>query len=320
MAELKFTDEEIKEIVKDYELDDEELLRAFQRIANCESMGITPSKQKIAVVVGGQPGAGKTNCITHSKNALGHNCVIIDNDAFRNYHPQVHEIKKYYPALFTDCTDQLSFKATPWLIDFMSDQGYNLIIHQTLKSNLIADDAITKLRNKGYVVIVRALAVSDLESKMSMIERSQALIEELGYCRWVPKKNHDVAYEGLPRTVEYIQNTGKYDMIEILRRGGNPAEPEVLYRSINPNVEDWRKATLADSNFETKPYTSNGAKTAREAVEIGRRKDRIKVIDGLLPRIAIAEDRASTPEEPIFINEVRDMLSEAVKSKPEANE
>ena len=94
----------------------------------------------------------------------------------------------------------------------------------------------------------------------------------------------------------------------------------LLYRSINPNVEDWRKATLADSNFETKPYTSNGAKTAREAVEIGRRKDRIKVIDGLLPRIAIAEDRASTPEEPIFINEVRDMLSEAVKSKPEANE
>ena len=317
MAQIKYTDEEIKEIVHDYELSDEELEAAFARIAQSESLGMIPSQQKIAVVVGGQPGAGKTNCITNTKRALNHNCVIIDNDAFRNYHPLVNEIKRYYPSLFTDCTDQLSFKATPRMIDMMSDAGFNLVIHQTLKSNLIADDAITKLRDKGYIVIVRALAVSDLESKMSMIERSQALIEELGYCRWVPKNNHDVAYAGLPKTVDYMQQSGKYDMIEILKRGGIPAEPEVLFRAVNPNIEDWRKQALADSNFATSEFSAHGEKTAKEAVENGRRNDRNKVMEGLLGRIKIAEDRASTPEETIYIDEIRELLASYVKQKGE---
>ena len=317
MAQIKYTDEEIKEIVHDYELSDEELEAAFTRIAQSESLGMIPSQQKIAVVVGGQPGAGKTNSITNTKRALNHNCVIIDNDAFRNYHPLVSEIKRYYPSLFTDCTDQLSFKATPRMIDMMSDAGFNLIIHQTLKSNLIADDAITKLRDKGYIVIVRALAVSDLESKMSMIERSQALIEELGYCRWVPKNNHDVAYAGLPKTVDYMQQSGKYDMIEILKRGGIPAEPEVLFRAVNPNIEDWRKQALAESNFATSAFSAHGEKTAREAVENGRKNDRNKVMEGLLGRIKIAEDRASTPEETIYIDEIRELLASYVKQKGE---
>lgn len=313
MEKEQYSEEEIQRVVRDYELTDKELEAAFARIARTESLGIIPGEKKIAVVVGGQPGAGKTNCITNTRRALNQNCVIIDNDAFRNYHPLVNEIKRYYPSLFTDCTDQLSFKATPRMIDIMSDAGYNLIIHQTLKSNVIADNAITKLREKGYVVIVRALAVSDLESKMSMIDRSQALIEELGYCRWVPKQNHDLAYAGLPNTVEYMEQSGKYDMIEILKRGGIPAEPEVLYRHVNPDIEDWRKEILAESDFETSEFAANGEKSAKEAVEKGRKADREKVMDGLLGRIGIAEARASTPEETIYIDELRDLLADYVK-------
>lgn len=318
MAKVNYTKEQIDRIVRDYELSEQQLESAFARIATTESLGMIPSECKFAVVVGGQPGAGKTNCITNSKRALEHNCVIIDNDAFRNYHPMVNDIKRYHPSLFTECTDQLSFKATPRMIDMMSDAGYNLIIHQTLKNNIIADDAITKLRNKGYVVIVRALAVSDLESKMSMIERSQALIEELGYCRWVPKQNHDLAYAGLPKTVEYMQQSGKYDMIEILKRGGVPAEPEVLFRQINPEAEDWRKQALEESNFATSPYAANGEKTAKEAVERGRKSDSDKVMESLIGRINIAEDRASTPEETFYIDEIRELFAKYVKTK--ANE
>ncbi len=315
MAKVNYTEAEAKQIADSYLLDDDALERAFTRIAYAESAGITPSEQKIAVIVGGQPGAGKTNCITNSRMALDQNCVIIDNDAYRNYHPMVNEIKKHHPSLFTLCTDQLSFKATPVMIDVMSDRGYNLIIHQTLKSNLIADDAITKLREKGYIVIVRALAVSDLESKMSMIERSQALIEELGYCRWVPKNNHDVAYAGLPKTVEYMQQSGKYDMIEILKRGGIPAEPEALFRMVNPDIPEWRKKALKESNFATSNFSASGARTPRDAVEKGRLADREKVMQTLLGRIKIAEDRASTPEEPIYIDEVKDLLAQYLQSK-----
>ncbi len=310
----KFTQEEISDIVKDYNLSEEELEYAFNRIAMCESLGVSPSQNKIAVVVGVQPGAGKTNCIANSKMSLGaNNCVIIDNDAFRNYHPQVNEIKRYYPSLFTDCTDQLSFKATPWMIDHMSDMGYNLIIHQTLKNNMIADDAITKLRNKGYVVIVRALAVSDLESKMSMIERSQALIEELGYCRWVPSKNHDVAYEGLPKTVEYIENSGKYDMIEILKRGGVPTYPEVLYRKINPNIEPDKKDVLMASNFSTNEFSRIGTSSASESVRRAREKDSKNVMKTLMGRIETATNRSSTTEETTNIEEIKQLFAKYLK-------
>ncbi len=317
MAKINYTEEEARQIADSYLLSDEELERTFGRIAYTESMGIVPSKQKFAIVVGGQPGAGKTNCITHSRNALDQNCVIIDNDAYRNYHPNVADIKKHYPSLFTLCTDQLSFKATPVMIDKMSDAGYNLIIHQTLKNNVIADNAISMLRDKGYIVIVRALAVSDLESKMSMIERSQALIEELGYCRWVPKNNHDVAYEGLPKTVDYMQQSGKYDMIEILKRGGVPTRPEALFRIVNPDIPDWKKQALAESKFDSTNFSATSARTAKEAVDRGRSVDREKVVQTLMGRIKIAEDRASTPEEPVYIDEVKDLLAEYLKMKGE---
>ena len=320
MAKMRYTQEEINNIIESYKLSDEELAESFKRIAVCESMGMIPTEQKIAVICGGQPGAGKTNCITHSKRALDQNCVIIDNDAFRNYHPMVNDIKRNYPSLFTECTDQLSFKATPVMIDYMSDKGYNMIIHQTLKNNMIADDAITKLRNKGYVVIVRALAVSDLESKMSMIERSQALIEELGYCRWVPSKNHDVAYAGLPSTVDYMEKSGKYDMIEILKRGGIPAEPEVLYRKVNPNLEQWRVDVLNNSNFDTEKTSVNAATGPKDAVLKGRKADSEKIMGGLVGRILKAEEIATTPEETVYIDEVKNLMASYLKTKPESGD
>ena len=47
-------------------------------------------------VLGGQPGAGKSNLLEQISNNLDGNALIINADEFRRYHPQFDEIQAKY--------------------------------------------------------------------------------------------------------------------------------------------------------------------------------------------------------------------------------
>ena len=47
----------------------------------------TPQKNPIGFVLGGQPGAGKSNLIDKIRKEQGKNVIVINGDDFRKYHP-----------------------------------------------------------------------------------------------------------------------------------------------------------------------------------------------------------------------------------------
>lgn len=59
------------------------------------------------VILGGQPGAGKSKIITLSENELfkDGNVVEINGDDIRRYHPKAEEIFKNHDKLFAKLTD-----------------------------------------------------------------------------------------------------------------------------------------------------------------------------------------------------------------------
>ena len=302
----KFTPEQYMFMEKQ-KLSPEQLEQRIQYIIDYVKMGRVPSSNPVAVIVGGQPGAGKSGVIGNSVIKLDSNCVVVDNDEYRMHHPNVEEINAVHPEIYTECTDQLSFAATPRVIASMIDGKYNMVIHQTLKNDTIIKCAIADLMKAGYTVIVRALAVSELKSNLSMIGRCQDQLATDDTCRWVPQENHDYAYRGLPETVGHIEELGAYHLLEVLTRKENePENPNVVYRKRNPLIDDFHLQALADHGFGEANQTKLGS--ARNAVIIGRQQDFEEILPRAQAKIDAAKAVAKTPEEFVRIKRVEDEL------------
>lgn len=287
-----------QEVMKMYRLPEEQVQSIKETIIRVMAKDIVPSKRPLAIVVGGQSGAGKTALINYTSGmSTKREFVQIDNDFFRGFHPQADEIKEKYPDLYTAATDQMGLEITSDIIEYFKNNHYNIILHQTLKNNRIADDAMTKFREAGYTVGVRAFAVPYLESKMSQIERCEGQIEKLGFCRYVRQQDHDAAIEGLPKTVGYIEDSGKYDFIEIFKRGKKISEPQLVYSKFNPQTEQETLEVLSDCENVSHENHSFGFTSAQDAVERTRAEEALKVAKTLDERIAEAESRESNNEE-----------------------
>ena len=94
---------------------------------------------------------------------------------FKPFHPQIDEIARLYPQYYTKVTDQESNTWTSKLFEDARNEGYNIIFEGTMKNTRIADEAIPKLKELGYFVVVRGLAVSAIESRLSIHERYEKI-------------------------------------------------------------------------------------------------------------------------------------------------
>lgn len=282
-----------EEIVQKYALTDKAIEKIKETIISILSCNRSPAHgTPLAVVVGGQSGAGKTALIDYTLQLIPGNFITIDNDFFRGFHPKSFEIERLYPEFYTAATDQIGLGITSDILNHFIEHKYNLVLHQTLRGNRVADDAITKLRDAGYTVGVRALAVPYFESKLSQIERCLGQLESLGYCRYVRKVDHDAAIRGLPLTVGYIEQTGKYDFLEIFKRGREISSPKLVYSKLNPDTRDQtlsvllklrkcESSTIDDEHF--------GFMSAEDAVRKTRMSEAVRLEKDIDKRIEVAK-------------------------------
>lgn len=314
MEPSKFTPEQQKFI--DAQILSPEMLEAsIQEIIAKLKETAQPSERPIAVVVGGQCGAGKSGVIGDTLAKLGSNCVVIDNDNYRYAHPNVAEINQTHPEIFTECTDQLSFQATPKAIASMIAGRYNMIIHQTLKNDTIIKCAITDLLNAGYTIVVRALAVDKITSIRDELRRGQEKIVLGRTPRWVPPENHDTAYNGLPGTVGLIEKLGAYHLLEIITRSEdeeNHNDIGVIYRVVNPNADFAHRLNLVQNGFETERVGAEAYQNAESAVYAGRAIDAERTMATIDEKLEEIKAIAKTPEEKFRIKRIESIARDYV--------
>ena len=71
-------------------------------------------------------------------------------------------------------------------------------------------DRIKELKQNGFSVIVRALAVPRLESLLTVHERYQKQMEVLTYGRLISIDHHNKAYDGIPAVVTPISSSDSF--------------------------------------------------------------------------------------------------------------
>jgi len=312
------THEEIKNEVRNlYHLTDDQISEITKDVITVMAKDVVPSKKPLVIVVGGQSGAGKTALINYSSQlSPKRKFVQIGNDYFRGFHPQVDEIRRKYPDHYVTATDQLGLGITADVIKYFTENRYNIILHQTLKNNRVVDDAITKFIDAGYTVGVRAFAVPYFESKMSQIERCEKQIRNLKFCRHVAKIDHDTALEGLPNTVDYVEQSGKYDFIQIFKRGNSIKLPTLVYSKFNEKTKAHTLQIIEDCSNDQVPMQdqTSGFASAKEAVEKTRESEAVRCMRTLDARIHDAErSRYNNEEMQMHIDELKGRMQDYKK-------
>lgn len=278
----------LRDLLAKYKLPSEEYEQIYKRIKTIWTNGKTPSKEKVAVIIGGQSGAGKSGIISYSMKMFEDgNVIVINGDEIKKFHPKAEEIAKLYPKLYSKITEQEGAAWTSRLFEELRQEGYNIIFEGTMRNNRVADDAIADLRDKlGYTVIVRGLCACYLESRISILERYEKQVLLQGWGRMVAKAHHDITYEGMPKTIEYIEKNKRYDVIEIFLRGNMPEEPVLIYSACNPETEKRTQLVLGKRPYISMQNQKSKYSHALMAILEGRREDQdTRVLETYLERI-----------------------------------
>ena len=315
-----------EEILKKYKLTDKEHEQYYQTIKRIYTGGKIPVDNPIAVIIGGQTGAGKSGIIGYStKMFMDDNVIIINSDEIKPFHPQSEEIAKLYPQMYTEITDQESNTWTSQLFEELRREKYNIIFEGTMKNNRIADESITELQDLGYTVVVRGIATCDLESRMSILERYEGQVRTKGWGRLVTTNHHNQTYVGMPNTIDYIENTGKYDVLEIFTRGESPDQPINVYSAHNSSESEKIKLALKDKRAVSKYTRKFGYKNAKAAVLGAREEEYDRVIETLQPRIkavlnSMNDREASDVEKGMVLDLMNEYQSKITKKKANVKE
>lgn len=311
---------EEQEILKTYKLSEEVHDFYYEIIKRTYTSGKTPVENPISVIIGGQTGAGKSSIIGYSTKMFSDgNVIIINSDEIKPFHPKSEEIARLYPKLYTKITDQESNTWTSKLFEELRREGYNIIFEGTMKNNRVADESITELEELGYTVIVRGLAVTDLESRISILERYEGQVTKKGWGRLVVTEHHNQTYEGMPNTIGYIEETGKYDILEIFARGEELDEPVNIYAMHNKQTKDKTARAIEGRKYVSKHQRKYGFKSAKHAILGSRQEECEWVAPTLEARIKAIMDsmvaRNATDVEKQMVLDLMKDYQELIKKK-----
>ena len=108
----------------------------------------TPSDQPKAIILGSQPGAGKSELEKLAFIDLGRNAIICNVDNLKKFHPHSQEIARNYPEYYTDLTNEYAHKWNLALRNYCLKNKINFILETTFSDGNSINIILDKYRRK----------------------------------------------------------------------------------------------------------------------------------------------------------------------------
>lgn len=173
-----------------------------------------------AIILGGQPGAGKGGLAKAAERELADDAVLIDPDALRDHHPRVGEYRGAQPYTWSGLTHADASKWADELLQATVEAKKNFIFDTTLSNGQWTSELIRDLQTRGYNVEVRAIAAHKLESEHGVDERFTRSLDRFGYGRHVPEGARDAIYAKIPGSLDVVHSQTTAP-VRIFDRAGN---------------------------------------------------------------------------------------------------
>ena len=208
----------------------DELEIKFKEILGYYKSMYSPTENPKVVLLGGQPGAGKSgleNMVNIKKNY-----VSISGDDYREYHPRFKEINLEYGREASKYTQQWAAEITEKLIKELRKEKYNLIIEGTLRTAELPLKEANAFKKADYKVELNVVVVKPEKSRLGTLERYEAMLKQGKVPRMAPKEHHDLVVNNIGNNLEIIYNSKAFDNIKLFDRENN-----LLYNyKESPNV------------------------------------------------------------------------------------
>lgn len=231
---------------KRFRLSPEKSASIYEKIERHYFKNTDPSNNPEAIVLGGQPGSGKSALLEKSKTEFdGANVVTINGDELRYFHPQYREIQKFDERRFAEHTDPQTRPWTKQLFDRTIETRRNVVFEGTMREAGPITATMRELREHGYKVTARVIAVNERESIAGVFRRYEEQKAAKGFGRWTNLNAHDEAYKGMPETISYIEKHKLADRVEVYSRTG-----QLLY-SNQIQENEWEHPPGVRSAIET---------------------------------------------------------------------
>ncbi|GHU55987.1 toxin zeta [Clostridia bacterium] len=186
----------------------------------------TPVNEPVAIILGGQPGAGKTTLHQIFENQMP-NIIKIVGDDFREYHPHFDKLNEKY-ADSVPYTAPFAGKMTEALIEELSGKKYNLIIEGTLRTTDVPLKTNAILKNKGYKTELSIIATPAEKSWQGTLDRYNKMLEKGMTPRATEKSHHDKVVNVLAENLDALYLSKEFDKITLYNRN-----KEKLYDSVD---------------------------------------------------------------------------------------
>lgn len=179
------------------------------------------STDPIALFIGAQPGAGKTQTAARITAQYGRPFVSIDSDELRKFHPQFNDIMRTDPLRMAVLTNQAASTWIQMAITEARTAGYDVLIENSFHTPDVVLAEAARFKDAGYATHAVALAVPGRDSRLGAVRRYVDAAAAGRTARWTNLASHEAGMTGLPATVEALQNSPAIDRLTITDRAGD---------------------------------------------------------------------------------------------------
>ncbi len=178
----------------------------------------SPMNKPTAILLAGQPGAGKTQLSAYFFRQSKNTSILINGDDYRRYHPNYHAIFAQYPDELVSLTSKFSSAFTEKMIEELSEAHRNLIIEGTGRTTEVPIHTANLLIAKGYRVSMAVIAVRPELSLLSTLHRFCSMSEMGTVPRPTAVLAHNTVIQNLPYNLDILYQSNLFTEMQIIDR------------------------------------------------------------------------------------------------------
>ncbi|WP_026129162.1 zeta toxin family protein [Nocardiopsis prasina] len=238
------------------ELTDAELDSLFG-LALRDRLTGTPRERPRLLLLGGQPGSGKSTLQRLLLPVLPQGTVSYDGDDLLRLSPDYEwSMTADDRAASTSVSMQVG-GLHGRVMEHVRRGRHDVVCSHPLGRADWAASWVLGFREAGYRVEVAFVATHTSNSRFSIFDRHERATRDQGFGRWLPEIHHDRFYLGVPNTVEFLETHHLADSVYVLSREG-----EVLYANHQ-----------RDGVWRSEPFGRIALEAERGRRELWRRED-----------------------------------------------
>ena len=184
--------------------------------------GPEPQQHPEVVLLGGQPGAGKSTTAFQLQRQFADRggLVCVTCDDFRPFHPDYERLLMERPADMAGVTRPAARWWQDRAADYLRTHRYNTLLESAFRDPDSVLATARDFQNAGYQVHVSALAVPAAVSRLAIIERFARQVETAGTGRWTTMASHEADYLGTEEVLRLAQSSPSVSRISLWTRDG----------------------------------------------------------------------------------------------------